>query len=96
MPAVQELLVNLFVATPAIPRGQADRRNRESMMIFLLLTRCCLVTIQTVHAFLCMLAHFVFVNDRVLGSRVTLGALTRRSHQFASRLFSFNFRASTV
>src|SRR6478752_9770853 len=66
MAAMEELLVDLLVATAAISGGQAGRRNREAMMVFLLLALCRLMTVQTVHAFLRMLAQFVFVNDRVL------------------------------
>src|SRR5690348_4684379 len=43
-----------------------------------------------------MLAHFVFVNNRILRARVAFGTLSRCAHELRFWLFSLNSRACAV
>jgi hypothetical protein len=74
--AAQELLVNGFVAAPAIP-GCELGGDHETMMIFLLLILRRLVTLETIHALSSMSAHLIFVNHRILCAFVALRAFAR-------------------
>ncbi len=96
MAAVQKLLINLLVTTAAVAGREAYRSDYEAVVIFLVLPGRRLVTIQAIHAFLRVPAHFVFVDDRVLSARMTLGAFSRGPHQFAAGLPTFGLRAGAV
>ena len=91
MPTARELLVYLLMTAPAIRGGQANTRDHKPVMIFLVLSRRGLVALQAVDAFLCVLAHFVLMHDRILQARVTLRALARRSHEVGSGLLGLDF-----
>ena len=65
-------------------------------MLFLVLAGCRLVTVQTVHALLGVLAHFVFVDYRISRAGVALGTLCRCSDKGAVQLLGLNFRPGTV
>ena len=86
MAAMQKLLINLFVATAAVSRGEANRRNDESVMIFFLLPGRGLVAVQAVDALLRVAAHFVFMHHGILRPLVAFGAFSRGSHQIGARL----------
>jgi hypothetical protein len=55
-----------------------------------------LVAVQAVHALLRVHAHLVFVDDRILRSYMTFGALSRGSHQGGGRLLRFYFRPRAI
>src|SRR4051812_5128879 len=74
MTAVKKLLINTLVATPAVSRGERGR-DYESVMVLLFLSRGRLMALEAVHTFAGMSAHFIFMNHRILRTRVTLGAL---------------------
>ena len=95
MAAAQELLVDTFVATPAIARGQLGR-DHEPVMVLLLLSGRGLVAFQAVHALAGVQAHFIFVDDRVLGASVTLGAFAGSSDQVGAGLLGFYFGSRTI
>jgi len=95
MPAVQELLVDPFVATPAIS-GRQFGGDHEAMMVFPFLPCCGLVAVKAVHALPGMSAHLVFMNDRVLRACMTFRALTGGANQVRTRLVCFNFRPGTI
>src|SRR6266480_3845547 len=96
MPAAQKLLVDLLVAAAAIARRQSRIGNQESVMIFPVLPRRRLVALQAVDAFLCVLAHLIFMNHRILQPRVTLRTLSRGPHKGSTRLFGFYSRPCTI
>jgi hypothetical protein len=92
---MQELLVNTLMAAAAIS-GRQMGGNYESVMVLLFLTTSRLVAVQAIHALPGMQTHFVFVDYRVLGSRVTLGAFPGGSNQFCTGLFTLSLRAGAV
>ena len=67
MTASQKLLVNLLVAASAVARSQPVSADDKTVMLFFLLSGGGLVAFQAVHALLGVLAHLVFVDDRLLG-----------------------------
>ena len=95
MPTVQELLVDVFVATTAVS-GRKLSGDRETVMIFLLLPRGGLMAIEAVHTLLGVHAHLVFVNDRVLRSRMALGAFSGGADQVRGGLFGFDLRTRAI
>jgi hypothetical protein len=60
--AVQELLVDIFVAATAVAGGEFGR-DHETVMVFLFLSGGRLVAIEAVHAFAGVSAHLIFVDD---------------------------------
>ena len=95
MAAAQELLVDALVATPAISRGQLGRDHETVMVLFLLSGRG-LVALEAVHALARVQAHFIFVDDRVLGASVTLGAFAGSSDQVGAGLLGFYFGSCAI
>ncbi len=75
VPAVQKFLIDLFVASAAIAGGDVAGGDDEAVMVFGLLSGRGLMAVEAIHAAFGVLAHFVFVNDGVLGARVAVGAL---------------------
>ena len=73
--APQELLVNAFVTGPAVA-GRQVGTDDKSMMVDFLLTGTRLMAVKAIHALLCMGGHLVLVDNRILESRMTLGALS--------------------
>jgi hypothetical protein len=65
-------------------------------MVFLVLSRRCLVALQAVDALLRVPAHFVFMNDGVLRAFVTLGAFPRGANQFTPGLASLDRRGRAI
>jgi hypothetical protein len=65
-------------------------------MVFLVLSRRCLVALQAVDALLRVPAHFVFVDDGVLRAFVAFGAFSSGANQFTPGLASLGCRARTV
>jgi hypothetical protein len=95
MSAMQELLINVLVAASTISRGQLCR-DYESMMVFLVLARSWLMAIKTIHSFLGVHTHFVFVYYRILSSRMTFSALSGSTHQVGAGLLGFGLWPGTI
>jgi len=74
MAAAKEFLIDAFMAGSAITGCQVSADDKSVMIDFLLAGRG-LVAIQAIYALLRMSGHFIFVNNRVLQTRVALGAL---------------------
>jgi hypothetical protein len=89
MPAAQELLVDAFMAGTAVAGCEADADD-ETVMIDFLLTGRRLMAVQTIDTLLCVCGHFVFMNDRVLQARMTLGTFARRSDKIGGGLIGFH------
>ena len=89
MAAAKKFLINAFMARPAITNCQVDA-NDESVMIDFLLAGRGLVAIQAIYALLRMSGHFIFVNNRVLQTRVALGALPGSADEVGCRLSDLN------
>src|SRR5215470_1981376 len=70
MAAFEELLINIFMAAPAISCRQAGN-DGKSVVFFPFLSLRRLVAVEAINALLRMLAQFVFVNNRILRARVT-------------------------
>src|SRR5262245_39265634 len=62
MPAAQVLLIDRLVTAPAVAGRQAGR-DRESVVVLLLLPGCRLVTVEAVDATLRVSAQFVLMDD---------------------------------
>ena len=71
----KEFLIDAFMAGSAIT-GRQVGTDDESVMIDFLLAGRGLVAIQAIYALLGMGRHFIFVNNRVLQTRVALSALS--------------------
>jgi hypothetical protein len=89
MPAVQKLLVDIFMATAAIP-GREFGGNYEAVVILLFLAGGGLVAIQAIHAFTGVQAQFVLMDHRILSAGVTFGTLAAGAHKLRAGLFRFN------
>jgi hypothetical protein len=85
MPAPQKLLIDVLVTAAAVARRQS-RRDDEPMVILFLLSRRRLVALKAVHAFSRVLAHFVFVDDRILRPRVAFRAFPSGTHELGPGL----------
>jgi hypothetical protein len=94
--AMEKFLINLFVTATAISGGDVAGGYDESVVIFALLSGGRLMAIEAVDAALGVFAHFVFVDDGVLGSGVTVGAFAGGADQFGTRLFGFRFGARAI
>ena len=95
MPAVQELLVDVLVAAAAIAGGELGG-NDEAVMVFLLLSGGGLMAVEAVDALSACSAHFVLVDDGVLGARVAFGALAGGADEFRAGLVGFDFGAGAI
>jgi hypothetical protein len=95
MPAAQELLINVLVATTAVASRQFGG-NYESVMVFLLLPSSWLVAVQAIYTVSRVHAHFVLVDYRVLGSEVTLRAFASCPDQGCSRLLGLDLWSCTI
>src|SRR5215471_7056566 len=93
--AAEELLINIFMAASAISCRQVGD-NGESIVFFALLIIRRLVAVEAINPLLRMLAHFVFVNNRVLRARVAFGTLSRSAHELRLWLFRLNSGACAV
>src|SRR5690349_8944379 len=91
MTAAQELLVDRLVAASAISRRQL-RRDREAVMLPLLLRRGGLVTVETTDPARRMAAHLIFVHHGICDLRVTFGAFARGADEFSGWLGSLDRR----
>lgn len=89
MAAAQEFLVLVFMAGPAIPRGEVITDDKP-MMVDSFLSWRRLVTIQAIHTLCRVSRHFIFVNDRILKPRMTLCALARSAHKIRGGLRGLN------
>ena len=88
MATVQKLLIDVFVAAAAVPRGQLGG-DHEAVMILFALAGSGLMAVEAVHTFLGVQAHLVFVNHGVLQARVALGAFSRGTHEVSAGLIGF-------
>jgi hypothetical protein len=95
MPAVQEFLVNAFMAVPAVS-GRELGRDHEAVVLLGLLLASRPVAVQAVHLFLRMPAQLVFVDHRILLVVVAFGAFARRLHQGGVGLSGFTARPLAV
>lgn len=95
MTAVQELLVDVLVTATAIA-GSQPSGNHEPVVVLLLLVRSGLMALQAIHAFQGVSAHLVLVHNRVLRTRMTLGAFTGRAHQRGIGLLGLSTWPCTV
>lgn len=73
---VQKFLIDLFVASTTISSGDVACGHDEPVVVFTFLALCGLMTVEAVDAAFGVLAHFIFVNDGILGARMAVGALT--------------------
>lgn len=73
--ATEEFLIDVLVAGAAIASRKVSA-NHKSVVIDLLLAGPGLVAVETIHIFLRVNRHLVFVNDRVLKASVTFGAFS--------------------
>ena len=72
--AAKKFLIDAFMAGAAVTSCQVSADD-ESVVIDFLLARGGLVAIQAIYAFLRMSGHLIFVNHRVLETRMALSAL---------------------
>jgi len=70
--------------------------DHKAVMIDLLLARSRLMTVEAVHALLCVGGHLVFVHNGILEPRMTLGALSRRPNEVRSGLRRLYARTLSV
>ena len=95
MTTVKELLINTLVTTPAISRSELGR-DYEPVMVLLFLSRGRLVALKAVHTLTGVRAHFILVNHRIRGPRVTLGAFAGSANQIGAGLFGFTYGAGAI
>src|SRR4051794_20803651 len=96
MAAMNILLVDLFVTAAAVRGRQAHARDHKPVMVLFVLARRGLVALQTIHAFLAVLAHFIFMHHGILEARVTLRTFARSPHETRIGLLSFDSRTRSV
>src|SRR4051794_30634718 len=96
MAAMNILLVDLLMAAAAVRGRQAHARDHKPVMIFFVLARRGLVTLQTIHAFLGVLAHFIFMHHGILQARMTLRTFARSPHESRIGLLSFDSRTRPI
>lgn len=92
---VEELLINVFVAAPAVPRRQLVGDD-ESVVVLLLLALGRLMAIEAVHALARVRAHLVFMDYGILRARMAFGAFSGCPNQLCARFFCLYFWASSV
>jgi hypothetical protein len=95
MPATQELLINVLVATTTIPRGQFCG-DYKSVMIFLFLPGSRLMAFEAIYALARVHAHLIFVHDRVLGSEMTFRAFPSSPDQGGRWLLGLGSWSGTI
>lgn len=95
MPAMQELLVNGFMAGAAVCRCHRSV-DHEPVVIHPFLALRDLVAIQAIEPFLRVGAHLKFVHDRVLSVQMALRALAAGSHERSARLLHHHPRPPRV
>jgi hypothetical protein len=95
MAAAQELLINLFVAWPAVRRRHV-RCYHEPVMLPLLLALCRLVAVQAGNAFHRVFAHFIFVDHGVLLVCMAFRAFSRGLQERRVGLVRFDARAGML
>jgi len=95
VPAVQELLVDRVVTTPAVRRRDA-RVNDEPVVVPALLTGGHLVAVEAVYPLPGVRAHFKLVHNRVLRVQMTLGAFAARAHKGCARLLDYDARSTRI
>ena len=96
MPAAQELLIDFLVTAAAIAGREARCRKGKAVVFLLTLSGRSLMAIQTVHALLGVLAHFVLVDHRILSSGVALRTLSGGPHELPARLLRLNLWPGAV
>ena len=95
MPAVQELLVDRFVTAAAVSRSEFHG-NHKSVMVLFVLRGCRLMAIKTSHAFVGMLAQFIFVYYGILGTGMAFSAFAGGPHKLSTGLLGLGLRTSPV
>jgi hypothetical protein len=95
VPAVQELLIDRFVATPAVARREF-RRNYKPVMVLFVLPGCRLMAIKTSYAFGGVLAQLIFVHHGILSTGMTFSTLAGGPNKLSAGLLGLAFRTCTV
>jgi len=90
MATVQKLLIDVFVAAAAVPRGQLGG-DHEAVMILFALAGSGLMAVEAVHTFLGVQAHLVFVNHRILSPGVAFSAFSGGPHEIRRGLVVSTF-----
>jgi len=93
--AVEELLIDRFMAAAAVSRREF-RRNHKPVMVLFVLPGCRLMAIKTSYAFVGVLAQLIFVNYRILGTGMAFSALAGGPNKLSARLFGLGFWTCTV
>ena len=91
MATVQKLLIDVFVAAAAVPRGQLGG-DQEAVMILFVLAGSGLMAVEAVHTFLGVQAHLVFVNHRILSPGVAFSTFSGGPHEIRSGLVGLDLR----
>jgi hypothetical protein len=76
--AVEEFLIDTFVATAAVACSEVST-DHKAVMVFFLLALCGLVAVKAGYALSGMGAHFVFMDYGILKTGVAFGALATGS-----------------
>lgn len=95
MATVQKLLIDVFVAAAAVPRGQLAG-DHEAVMILFVLAGSGLMAVEAVHTFLGVQAHLVFVNHRILSPGVAFSAFSGGPHEIRSGLVGLDLRPRAI
>ena len=95
MPAARKLLVDLLVTGAAIPGGHL-RGDDEAVVLFLFLSLRGLVAIEARDSLGGVLAHLVFMHDRILLSQVTFGAFSSSADERSVWLVHFHARPGSL
>ena len=91
MTAMQKLLIDGFVANPAVRRGDAGV-DHESIMIRSFLAQSDLMTLQATQSLFRMGAHLELMHYRILGVSVALRALATGAHKCRAWLLDHGAR----
>ena len=95
MATAKKLLVDRFVAAPAISRRKLGR-DHKAVMIFFLLALPGLVTLETIDSFAGMRTHLIFMNHRILGALVALSTFPCGADELCAGLICFHLRTRSV
>jgi hypothetical protein len=95
MATVQKLLIDVFVAAAAVPRGQLGG-DHEAVMILFALAGSGLMAVEAVHTFLGVQAHLVFVNHRILSPGVAFSAFSGGPHEIRRGLVGLDLRPRAI
>lgn len=95
MTAAQELLVDRFVACPAIRRAHCGI-NDEAIVVGAGLTCRNLMAVEAGNALFGMFTQLVLVNDGILKIPMALGTLAARTHESLGWLLNLDFGPARI